>query len=243
MAITPPGSSRIRETIAINLQRGRSCEVPSCGLPRAKVSRYCERHDLHEQRTGHPLGRSIRKHELKPYIALVSRYIGTYRDHPAIQAALRWLQAFVYRDHPHYTLRHGSPPEQRLTRFLARLKKSAVSPEEMLASCVAMFLMREHDPLSFPSDKHFRHQVSRYFLRLAPAPFNMTYRGGRGAKMYDRITPGTREYLYSRLSETIGIACHNMSKAIYHANAAESGLLFGINVPFSFQSPRNHYHS
>lgn len=230
-----PGNNRVRITMETNLRLGRRCEVSHCHLPRAKVSRYCERHDLQEQRTGDPCGRTIRKHELRPYVALASSYIHEYRDHAAIKAALRWLSAFVYRDHPKYELRHNATPQQRLTRFLARLKKSAVSPEEMLAACVAMYLKRAHDPLAFPSDKHLKHQLSRYFLRLAPAPYNMTYNQGRGAKKYDRITPATREYLYSRISETIGIACLNMSNAIYQANATESGLLYGINVPFSFK--------
>jgi len=30
-----------------------------------------------------------------------------------------------------------------------------------------------------------------------------------------------------------------MANAIYQANAMESGLLHGINIPFSFQSTRN----
>ena len=219
-----------------NAFHNRGCEVPSCGLPRAKVSRYCERHDLQEQRTGHPCGRTIRKSELKPYVVLVQHYIRDYREHEAIAAALRWLEAFVYRDHPQYPARSNAPPQQRLTRFLARMKKSAVSPEEMLAACVAMYLMQLHDPLAFPSDKHFRRQLSRYFLRLAPAPYSMTYGDGRGAKKYDRITPPTGELLYRRLSETIGIACFNMAAAIYQANLIETGLLQGITVPFHFNS-------
>lgn len=227
-------SERLRRTISTNAFYQRSCEVPGCGLPRAKVSRYCEVHDLREQRTGDARGRNIRKSDLKPYAALVSRYIRDYRDHEAIQAALRWLQAFVYRDHPKYDLRPNSRPEHRLSRFLARLKKSAVSPEEMLAAIVGLFLMRANDPLCFPSDKHFRHQVARHFCRLAPAPYNLTYRSGRGAKKYDNLSPPTREYLYSRLVETIGIACLNMSSAINKANLTETGLLRGINVPFSF---------
>jgi len=231
-------SSRIGHTISVNAFHNRRCEVQSCGLPRAKVSRYCERHDLQQQRTGHPCGRTIRKSELKPYVALVQRYIRDYRKHEAIQAALRWLEAFIYREHPQYQVRSNAPPEQRLTRFLARMKKSAVSSEDMLAACVAMFLKRSHDPLAFPSDKHFQHQLARYFLRLAPSPYCMTYNGGRGAKKYDRITPPTRDLLYGRLSETIGIACFNMSAAIYKANLTEAGLLRGINVPFNFNKSR-----
>src|SRR5690349_12299751 len=122
----PLAKSRIQTTIATNVRYGRQCEVPRCGMPRAKVSRYCERHDLREQRTGHPYGRTIRKHELKRYIRLVERYIHQHSDHPAVQASLRWLQAFVYRDHPRYEIRQSSPPEHRLTRFLIRLRKSAV---------------------------------------------------------------------------------------------------------------------
>lgn len=228
-------SALLRQTIATNARLGRRCEVANCGRPRAKVSRYCERHDLQQQRTGDPCGRTIRKHELKPYVSLVMRYIRDYRDHEAIQAALRWLEAYLYgREHPDYSIRPSSPPEQRLSRFLRRMKKSAVSSEEMLAAITAMFLKRQHDPLAFPSEKHFRHQVSNYFIRLAPAPYNMRYGGGKGAKQYDRLTTPTREYLYKRLSETIGICCLNMSSAIYAANRTEDGLLKGINVPFAF---------
>jgi hypothetical protein len=219
-----------------NAYHNRSCEVASCGLPRAKVSRYCERHDLQDQRTGHPCGRTIRKHALKPYVVLAQRYIHDYRDHEAVQAALRWLDNMVYRDHPDYPLHPRAKPEERVTRFLRRMKKSAVSPELMLASCVAMFLFRMNDPLSFPSDRHHRHQVANYFLRLAPAPYNMTYRSGRGAKKYDRITAPTREFLYKRLSETIGICVYNMSSAIYSAHLTETKLLKGVNVPFNFPS-------
>lgn len=189
-----------------------------------------------EQDTGSARGRNIRKSDIKPYAALVSRYIADHGNHPAIQAALRWLNAYVYgREHPLYILRHkSSPPEQRLSRFLRRMVKDGVQCEEMLATVTALFLMREHDPICFPSDQHYNHQLARAFLRLAPAPFMQTYNGGKGAKKYDRITLPMGRYLSKRITESIGVACLNMARTIHAANRLETGLLRGINVPFNF---------
>jgi hypothetical protein len=114
------------------------------------------------------------------------------------------------------------------------MKKDGVEAEKMLATITALVLMRLHDPICFPSDQHFHHQLARVFLRLAPAPFIQKYNGGKGMLTYDRVTLPMGRYLSKRITSTIGVACFGMAHAIYAANRLETGLLRGINVPFSF---------
>lgn len=189
--------------------------MQGCGLPVQKVGRLCDRHDQTEQRTGHPLGSTIRAGQLSPFVKLASRYIRKHTDHVAIAACLAWLREYVDAPRTHLTeVRPKATPRERLAHWLSRLKRAGVYDHELMAVVVAMYMLRDWEPRLLKSDRHFRHQLAVRFLRKAPAPPILKWRGGSGGLRYDRVTVGTRELLAKQLESGIGFACLGIARLL-----------------------------
>jgi hypothetical protein len=194
---------------------GRRCEVQGCGVPVQKIGRYCERHDGVNQRTGHPIGTTIRAGQISPFVKRASQYIRKHQDHVAVAACLQLLREYVYA--PQSSVAHihrSATPRQRLDHWLGRLKRAGVFDHELMSVVVALYMLREDQPHVFRSDRHFRHQLALRFLRKAPAPPVLKWRGGTGGLRYDRISVGTRELLARELESGIGLACFRMAKLL-----------------------------
>jgi hypothetical protein len=101
-----------------------------------------------------------------------------------------------------------------LEHWRSRLKRAGIHDHELMSVVIAMYALREHDPRAFRSDRHFRHQLALRFLRKAPAPPVLKWRGGSGGLRYDRISVGTRELLARELESGIGLACFRMAKLL-----------------------------
>lgn len=221
------------------LQRASAgrCEVPDCGRSRRNFSSLCRHHDQVRDRTGHPLGTTVRKRDVKPYLKLTSRWLKEHRNHPAIEAGCRWLDALVYGNRPHVTsVNPRSSPEDRLLRWLDRMKEEEVDPVSVLATIAAMFMLRECEPRTFRHDRHFHHQVTIRVLRLTRGPRREWWACGRQGFSYDRVTTGVREHLWNTLRPPIGALCLRIARAVTAAYTPPppppSTLLDGIRTPF-----------
>jgi hypothetical protein len=157
----------------------------------------------------------VRRADLRPYVRRVQRYIQANASHPGITAALDWLHTFIYAapQGPAFPSRRATG-EQRLNRWLNRIANSGVHLDEALAVIVAMYLYREMNPRAFVSDAHFRAMLAHHFCRLAPAPFMQTYRGGTGAKRYDRIGASLRKALRQQIEQSVGVVALLMARAL-----------------------------
>jgi hypothetical protein len=208
-------SARLNASRQRNRVMGRRCEVQGCGLPVQKIGRLCERHDGINQRTGHPLGSTILAGQIRPFVKRASRYIRKHKDHVAIAACLEWLREYVNAPRPHAPeVRRNASAGERLSHWLSRLKRAGVFDHELMAVIIAMHMLREWEPRSFRSDRHFRHQLAIRFLRKAPAPPVFKWRGGAGGLRHDRISVGTRELLARELEAAIGLACFRIAKLL-----------------------------
>ncbi|WP_415717273.1 hypothetical protein [Maridesulfovibrio sp.] len=211
----------------------RTCDVPGCYKPSQKWGRYCETHDDRCQRTGHPQGHTVGKRELSPYLSSVNRFIEEHEHHPAIEGACNVLQRLLDSARPKRVRSGEMAPWQRTNNWLVHLRENKVTPQEMLATIVAMFLYQELDPANFRSDRHFRHQLVVRLLRLAP-----TKRDHATRFRQDRITVGVRDFLSERLCHSkLGALALRIAKHIAQDENQKNDFLrcdiAGYHVPFN----------
>jgi len=200
---------RLAQCRALN----RTCDVRGCHMPTQKWGRWCDKHDKINERTGHPRGHTIRVATVKPLIKPIRNYIRENRDHPSIQQALLWLYELVYGPRSRVQdIHRKSKPEDRLGRFLDKMKAQNVHEVDMLAIIVAMYLMRELYPNDFKTDRHFRHQIATRLLRMVNAPRKEKWGGGHAIYIYDRITVGVRELLGPHLETNLGLLCNQIAR-------------------------------
>ncbi len=189
---------------------GRQCDVPWCHLPVSKFSRYCERHDQVNERTGDPRGHTVRASEVRPYADMARKLIKEQKEHPAISGVLKFLEDYLRSAKPPRIIHRGSMTNQRVNHWLAHLHASGVRPEAIFATLIGMMLLREYQPRTFKSDRHFWHQCIVRVLRLAPAP-----RGWDMKRRYPRITVGVREDLAQTLVRSrLGMICWQVAAHI-----------------------------
>jgi len=153
--------------------------------------------------------------QISPFIKRASQYIRANQDHATIAATLEWCRSYIHEANAPLTEVHrNSTSRQRLSHWLSRLKRAGIYDYELIATVVAMYMLREWEPRSFRSDRHFRHQLAIRFIRKAPAPPAYKWRSGTGGLRYDRVTVGTRELLARELEEAIGVACFRIAKLL-----------------------------
>ena len=92
-------------------------------------------------------------------------------------------------------LPNRATPEERLGRWLDKMKDQEVHETDALAMIVAMYCHREAYPRDFKSDRHFGHQLVIRLLRMVRAPRLEAWGGGRPVYRYDRVTVAVREML------------------------------------------------
>jgi hypothetical protein len=182
---------------------GIRCAVPRCGRPVDKVSLYCSTHDKCNECTGHPLGRTIRKGELKSFLGPAGAFIARHSEHAGIKAALEWITK-LFREAAE---RERSYPNDRLAAWLARMHRDAMEPERVLATMVALHLHREFDPRRYPSDRFARHQLAIRVLRLVPPRKRKSY-------LRTRINVQTRERLAERLNRALGVLAIRIAREV-----------------------------
>ncbi|TVM36579.1 hypothetical protein [Oceanidesulfovibrio marinus] len=192
----------------------RQCEVPGCYAFRQKLGRYCEHHDRVNERTGHPQGRVIRKGELRPYAARAAEFIKEQHQHRGVQAALEWITELLHNAEDPGELHRRSLPSQRVGKWFHKMHLAGITEEEVLATVVGMYLLRELDPRQFKSDRHFRHMLAIRVLRLVPAPFIQAWCQGEGRRLYHRIGVKMREHLADRLNAALGLLALRMAREI-----------------------------
>ena len=132
-----------------------------------------------------------------------------------IAAALRWLYDLVYGPRRRVEfLPRNATPEDRLGRWLDKMKDQEVHEVDALAMITALYLHREAYPRDFKSDRHFRHQLVVRFLRMVRAPRVEMWGGGKAIYRYDRITVAVREMLGQKLEGHLALLCLRMARIL-----------------------------
>lgn len=195
---------------------GRTCEVSGCGIPADRWGRLCKRHNKREEQTGHPGGRTIRVKEIEPFIKTARRYIRANQAHPAIEKALRFLYGLIndtrlpVGEH----LPRNPTPEDRMARWLQKMRDQGVHEVDALALIVAVYCHREWSPRDFKSDRHFRHQLVTRLLRMVRAPRVELWGAGKPIYRYDRVTVSVRELLGRQMAYHLDFLCNQLSRML-----------------------------
>jgi hypothetical protein len=138
------------------------CAVPDCpkpvhGLP---WSRFCRKHNKHNNRFGAPTVRATRAGELRRHREPISRVLAKYGHSKAVQAALHIADdILLYRPRADFTV-HYQIQEQ-----MTRLRTAGVTARELLqrvCEVVALQMLENR----FESERVFTYSLARHVLQL-----------------------------------------------------------------------------
>ncbi len=155
----------------------RICEVPDCDTPSAThYFRFCRLHQNRFTRTGHPLGKMVRRSQLKQEIARADEQLQVYRSRPAVQAALEWTHKLLTT----YDLR-----EVELSNQMQRLHTRGVTAYEMLCALYALWIYKTEQNHRLPDDARLTFACAGIALRLRAIDRRPTP-GGHTTEQYVR---------------------------------------------------------
>lgn len=139
----------------------RICEVAGCKLPTYKVGRMCLPHRQQVRDKGHPTAGRVSIVELRPWHQLALHFVlkQDAAKHPGILAAVEFL-AFLTRTAPDAADRAGrwTRPHERVSIYLALLRRDAVDVRSIIAWGIACELHRMLHPRRWPDASHAAYQ-------------------------------------------------------------------------------------
>lgn len=201
--MTTPIKDRLRE----RERAYRPCSAPGCPARVHRLSAYCPAHDDTNKRTGHPLGRTVLVRDLAPYRTRAARFISTHRNDDRLEKLLMVLSTVLEQtQRPAGTWRQGT----RLAFWLTNLKEAEVSLVDILATIIGMFALREDDPRTFRSDRHFWHQTAIRVFRLAPGRVT---RGGWVARTTVQVE-AREDFAKLLLRSRFGVRCQHFGRVL-----------------------------
>lgn len=172
-------------------RRGDRCAVPGCYLPRFGLSVHCKTHTWKATKRGDPLGSPIKPQHLRPYRLRVLVALDEYGHEPSIAVGVDWAYRLLAHGQD-----YGVPgsPSEKARHWLFRMRQDEAHPREVLATILAMYVMREENPAAFPSDAHFKTQlVRRLVLDHIPAHLRRPpKRSAKSGQVYSGSTPFPR---------------------------------------------------
>ena len=185
----------------------RQCSAPGCPARVHRLSAYCPAHDDTNKRTGHPLGRTVLVRDLQPYRTRAARFISTHRNDDRLEGLVVVLSTILEQaQRPAGSWRPGV----RLAFWLASLKAAEVPPMDILATILGMYAMREDEPRTFRSDRHFWHQTAIRVFRLAPGRVT---RGGWVARTTIQVE-AREDFAKLLLRSRFGVWCEHFGRAL-----------------------------
>lgn len=211
---------------------GKRCSVPGCFNNVNKFSQYCKHHDQVNQRTGHPLGRTVTVGKLAPYKKIAMEFLDEQRDHPAVLSAGDLLINYLSQAKPRRYISRNAPAWQRIEVWRNRLWTSGVDPiMDIMAVIVGMYLLQYYDSRTFRSDRHFWHQMVIRIFKLSKARKD----AGAGHSYHRRVTVRERDRFTQTLKQTrlLSLGFNIARKIIQREEEAIMASVQGIEEPFS----------
>lgn len=193
----------------------RTCRALGCqGKVLGRYSIYCPRHAQNNRRHGDPHQTSIRKHQLNPYLKLVSNRIQKNKNTirwDVIEA--RWISVVQTAQAVLAGYEQGLAGfehERRAAEAVMRVHKDA-NFRVIVETVAAMFLLRYLDPHLFRSDKAFEYQLVRRVKSLTDLHTGTYYNqnNGRLLRAYKTTPPKETETFARWLIKALGpLAMH-----------------------------------
>ncbi|WP_320174096.1 hypothetical protein [Maridesulfovibrio sp.] len=188
------------------------CSVPGCFGYRKNFSQYCQYHDDRNRSTGHPLGKTVTKGELRPYLEKAQTFTEANKNHGALVGARIVLGDLLAKAQWHEINHKSKAVWPRVSNWLVTLRNAGVKPSDILTVIIAMFLMQEDEPRRFHNDREFRHSLITRILRL---PSSRKEWEGKTIYRKNRITVGVKDFLADRICDSaIGSFALNVARQV-----------------------------
>lgn len=187
----------------------RQCAVSSCGAATAGHSTLCERHKRTQRRHGHPEQVGITVHDIKPYRKRVAARQSKNQNNPAWPLlAQRWQVLVDSSADTVATYLRGTAMVAYVVKAAEQVQRIAttVSPEVVVETTLAMYLMREERPGRFQSDKAFSFELARRVRGLTESNAGTYWdaQTGKTKRVYKDLTPKAMEVLAGQLVSAFG---------------------------------------
>lgn len=146
------------------------CQLPACHQAASGFSPWCHAHKQANRRHGDPLQEGVTGHDLRPYLARVVARQAKNKDSEAWSIlAARWeaLTAHCRGIVRRAEAGHAYLRQERAAALQALRLAGNVAPEKVVQTALAMYLLQDHRPTRFRSDKAFRFELVRRVRGLA----------------------------------------------------------------------------
>lgn len=147
----------------------RTCEVPGCRLPAARIGSRCAAHDAKVKNGGHHTAARVTILELRPWVEIAANFIAKQEaaGHPGILAAVEFLERLIRAVvEPEGKAHRFTSPTERAAFVLAHWRRDALDVRRIIAVGVAVELHSLQFPKRWPdalfSDVQFGHAVASY---------------------------------------------------------------------------------
>jgi hypothetical protein len=136
----------------------RLCEMTGCGTCAAGYGNLCEKHKARRRRHGSPDQQTIRKADLKPFVAEVHGWIDANPDNRTWQIAEeRWT---IFVANLHMVERKYHTPTRQAVEEVRRIARS-VPARDVAVTVLAMYLMLYSEQWRFKTEAGFRAELVR----------------------------------------------------------------------------------
>jgi hypothetical protein len=158
-----PSNASFQSKAAMN--RGLTCRVAGCYIPRKAISPFCSTHAKANERYGSPLGRAIRPKEYRVERQLVENFLAKHCEHEGVQNVIQWLRKWLDEAN------RGEEVPGR--REIQRLASTGVTPLLILTEAAAVYLYSHWSPArsalhKLPDDERLTFAMGIRVLALAP---------------------------------------------------------------------------
>lgn len=189
------------DAVAPIRERYPDCAVKGCGMAANGFSRYCAKHRRQFYLTRSPTGRILRKgRDLNRYRDMAAEALAKHREHPAFQAAFRWLESLMDEAE---RFEGGGGVKRDLATEFRRLRRDGATGEAMFLRIAAVWGYAEGNRGTWPDDVVQTVNLGHHALRTTPKPGKHSRRTG---KVQPANSKGTVSLAFGKMiRETLGV--------------------------------------
>ena len=181
------------------------CDVTGCGRKREWVSRFCVRHLRRTVNTGHPLQPTIRAYMFRKEQSDVRDLLAENTGHSGLILAEKFVSDWLSHRGRFAEVTKAHPIRQQLRR-------SGVTPRDVVIAGAAIWLFSERFPASLEQDERLTFAIANAVLQLMPRERRQKTPGGRIE--YRRPGLAARREIGEVLRREIGALFLNIARTV-----------------------------
>jgi hypothetical protein len=195
-------------------------------MPRHRVSAYCYRHSIAVWRFGHPHARRIKNDEYRGVFDEVSAFLDTQLDHPAVIAAIMFLESWTDRA----CVAGANSKEVVAANTMIRLHQHGVIGLDILKRASALVIYTMRNPRVVPNDEAAIHALAYAVMSCAP---RMRVRTRSGGSRYAMPSVAERRALGGHLRRALYVFFSNLNDGINEKEMRRRSDLAALHSKFS----------